>query len=181
MAPVIWDAAGEVTLVALADTVGRLSRRLASFAAQFGSADDSSAALRLLEKTALPTVGAHLVSRLEEHRAHLAWPQGGGYGATAPPAGNASTPQWGVGTGASYGHYGSAEQRGDYSSPPAPGYSQLRYAHGPGSSVTGTTPTHAQLMQAWVAQRSTVPGVPPAPETSRRGGRGGPSGAHRDA
>jgi len=67
VAPVIWDAAGEVTLVALADTVGWLRRRLASFAAQVGSADESSAALRLLEETALPAVGAHLVTRLEEH------------------------------------------------------------------------------------------------------------------
>ena len=67
VAPVIWDAAGEVTLIALADTVGWLRRRLASFAAQVGSADESSAALRLLEETALPAVGAHLVTRLEEH------------------------------------------------------------------------------------------------------------------
>jgi len=181
VAPVIWDAAGEVTLVALADTVGWLSRRLASFAAQVGSADESSAGLRLLEVTALPSVGAHLVTRLEEHRAHFAWPHGGVYGDTAPPAGHASTPQWGVRTWASYGQYGSAEQRGDRSSPPAPGYSQLCYAHGPGSSVTGTTRTHAQLMQAWEAQRSTVPGVPPAPTTFRRRSWGGPSGAHRDA
>ena len=181
VAAVIWDAAGDVTLVALADTVGWLSRRLASFVAQVGSADDSSAALPLLEETALLAVGARLVTRLEKHRAHLARPHGGEYGATAPSAGRASTPHRGVGTGASYGHYGSAEQRGDYSSPPAPRYSQLRYAHGPGSSVTGTTPTHAQLMQAWEAQRSTVPGVPPAPETFRRRGWGGPSEAHRDA
>jgi len=104
-----------------ADTVGWLRRRLASFAAQVGSADESFAARRLLEETALPAVGAHLVTRLEEHRAQLALPHGGGYGAPAPPAGHASTPQWGVGTGTSYGHYGSAEQRGDYSSPPAPG------------------------------------------------------------
>jgi len=181
VAPVIWDTAGEVTLVALADTVGWLSRRLASFAAQVRSADESSAEHRLLEETALPAVGAHFVARLEEHRAHLAWSQGGGYGPTAPPAGHSSTPQWGVGTGASYGQYGSSEQRGDYSSPSAPGYTQLRYAHGTGSSVTGSTPTHAKLMQAWEAQRSTVPGVPSAPDTFRRGSWGGPSGAHRDA
>jgi len=36
-------------------------------------------------------------------------------------------------------------------------------------------------MQAWKAQLSTVPGVSHAPETFRRGGWAGPSGAHRDA